>query len=127
MTTTISDHRTAIKALVATVSGLSGRTYDYAPQQMPFPAVVVGFPTAYDFRATTGGAKDMTIPVNIYVGYGSNRAAEDALEALVDPVCAVIETVDAYAVVAVKDFQILENTNSQPVALHCTVDVSVYG
>lgn len=123
MTTTISTHRNAIKALVATVDGI--RAFDYAPASPPFPTAVIGFPTEYDPHATFGGGRDLTIPVTVYVGYGNTRAAEDQLEAFIDPIVDAIETTPAYQVAGVRNFSV-ESVNDTPVALSCQIMVSVF-
>lgn len=114
----IASHRTAIKAL-ADFAGI--RAYDYAPKSLSPSCAVVGFPVNYnphDTFTTTA----MTLPVALYVPYAANRAAEDALEALIDSLVTAVEGNDAYACSAVRDFGVLENAAGQPTALSCTVD-----
>ncbi len=124
----ISTTRQAIKdALVA----MPLRAFDYAPQNLPTPCAIVGFPSRYNPNDTFGDTATFVIPVSIYVGYGSNRAAEDALEAYLSTsgdssVVATIEAIGAnYAVNAVRDFGVLQNDAGQPVALGCVVEVEV--
>ena len=117
----IASHRTAIVALLDP----DVRAFDYAPKSLPYPCAVVGFPTSYDAHDSFSSTTAMVLPVALYVGYADNRAAEDNLEALIDQVVSLVETEDAYSVVTVRDFGVIENAAGQPVSLACTVDVSV--
>lgn len=124
----ISDTR---EAITAALTSMPMRAYDYAPANLNTPCAVVGFPTRYNPNDTFGDTASFTIPVSVYVGYGSNRAAEDALESYLstsgaNSIIAAIEAIGGnYAVASVRDFGILENTNGQPVALGCVIDVDV--
>lgn len=125
----ISTVRTAIKdALVA----MPLRAFDYAPQNLPTPCAIVGFPSRYNPNDTFSDTASFVLPVSIYVGYASNRAAEDALESYLatsgdSSVIATIEAIGAnYAVNAVRDFGVLQNDAGQPVALGCVVEVEVF-
>lgn len=124
----IADTRSALKASIGEVM----RCYDFFPQQLQPPCAVVGLPTNYDVNDSLGDTATMIIPVNVYVPYASNRAAEDALERLLqtsgaDSVTAAIHaTGENYGVTAVRDFSIAETTQGQPMALSCTIEVVVY-
>jgi hypothetical protein len=125
----IATTRTAI-ANALTAAGF--RAFDYSPQNLPPPCVIVGLPTTYRPNDSLSDTATFTIPVTCYVTYASNRAAEDNLEAMLassgtGSVIATIEAIgSSYAVSQVRDFGVLEDTNGQPVALGCVVDVDVY-
>jgi hypothetical protein len=103
------------------------RAYDSTPPQPTFPCVIVGFPSTFNPQGTlTADTAEMSIPVTLYAPYASNRGAEDLLESLIGPVVEAIEDIGTdYAVTGVRDFGVLENSQQQPVALGCIIDVSV--
>ena len=123
----ISTTRTELKDAIGAVL----RAFDYAPQNLPTPCAVVGFPTRYNPTDTFSDTASFTIPVTVYVSYASNRAAEDNLESYLatsgaTSVIAAIEAIGSnYAVSQVRDFGVLENSTGQPVALGCVVEVEV--
>ena len=125
----IADTRTAI---MEAVEAIPLRCFDYAPQNLPFPCAVVGFPSRYDPSDTFSDTATLTIPVTLYVRYSSNRAAEDELESYLDTsgdlsIIAAVEAIGSnYVVAAVRDFGLLTGTNDQPIALGCVVDVNVF-
>jgi len=125
----ISTTRAAIQAAI---TAMPLRCYDFAPSNLNTPCAVVGFPTKYNPNDTFGDTASFTIPVSVYVGYGSTRAAEDALEAYLSTsgATSLIATIEAlggnYQISAVRDFGVLENNNAQPVALGCVIDVEVF-
>lgn len=122
--------RTAIKNAIA-ATGL--QAYDYAPGSPNLPCAVVGFPERFDPHSAFGDVVDFVIPVTLMVKYAMNAPAEDALEALLvtdstDPasVVAAVEGIGkGYAVYAVKGFGVVLNEADAPVALGCTIEVSV--
>lgn len=121
----LSATRTAIRDALDTAEV---RAFDYSPPNLPTPCAIVGFPTRYNPNDTMSDTNSYTIPVSLYVGYGSNGAAEDALEDLIPTVIDAIEDISsAYSISAVRDFGVLENANAQPIALGCVVDVEVLG
>jgi hypothetical protein len=125
----ISTTRTAI---AGAITAMPLRCYDYAPSELPTPCAVVGFPSRYNPNDTLSDTASFTIPVSVYVPYSSNRAAEDNLESYLatSGSTSLIATIEAlggnYQVSAVRDFGVLENTNGQPIALGCVIDVDVY-
>jgi hypothetical protein len=118
-------------AIQSAIGDIPLRCYDFFPTNLNPPCAIVGFPTEYLPNDTFGDTARMVVPVSIYVGYGSNRAAEDALEAFLatsgsGSVIAAIEDISTgYSVRSVRDFGLVENTNGQPVALGCIIDVDV--
>lgn len=124
----IADTRADLKATVGQVL----RCYDYFPQQLQPPCAVIGLPSNYDVNDSQGDTATMSIPVTLYVPYQSNRAAEDALERLLqttgdDSVIAAIHDTGAeYGVTSVRDFSVAETSQGQPFALSCTIEVAVY-
>ena len=124
----ISTTRAAIKAAVSAVV----RCYDYTPSNLPVPCAIVGFPSRYMPNDTFGDTAAFTIPVSIYVAYGTDRAAEDNLEAYLTSSGAgsVLAAIDAigsnYAASTVRDFGVLEAPNGQAYALGCVIDVDVW-
>lgn len=124
----ISTTRAAIKAAVETVV----RCYDYAPSNLPVPCAIVGFPSRYLPNDTLSDTAAFTIPVSVYVAYGTDRAAEDNLESYLvssgtGSVLAVIDAIGGnYAVSAVRDFGVLETPGGQAYALGCVIDVDIW-
>jgi len=125
----ISTTRTAIKEAV---EGMGLRAFDYAPNNLPTPCAIIGFPSRYIPNDTFGDTASFTIPVTVYVSYASNRAAEDNLESYLatsgdaSVLAAIDELGSSYGVAQVRDFGVLENATGQPVALGCVVDVEVF-
>jgi hypothetical protein len=120
------------RAAIQTGINSTIRAYAYSPESLNPPCAVVGFPSAYDVTDTLSDTATLTIPVELYVPYSSNRAAEDNLEAYLASSGAgsVITAIEAlgsnYAVVGVRDFGVTTNAAGQPTALGCTLDVLVY-
>lgn len=118
-------------AITAAINAMPLRCYDYAPKNLNTPCAIVGFPKRYNPNDTFGDTATFTIPVTVYVGYGSTRAAEDALESYLatSGSTSLIATIEAiggnYQISEVRDFGVLENDNAQPVALGCVIDVEV--
>lgn len=117
----IASHRTVLMELCKPFV----QAYDHSPKALPTPCAVIGFPTTYTPGDTLSDTAAMTIPVVVYVGYGDNKSAEDNLEALIEELVPAIEADDAYAVAAVKDFGLLENSQGTPTALACTIEVDI--
>ena len=124
----IADARDALKAQIQTVV----RCYDYSPPQIAPPCAVIGLPTSYDVSDTYGDTATLVIPISVYVPYSAPRAAEDAMEKLLATsgatsiVAAIEDTGVGYAVTAIRDFGLLDTTQGQPMALGCTIEVTVY-
>lgn len=77
---TVSALRDGIKARLATISGL--RTYDTVPDDIATPAAVVmpGEPLIMYDATFRGGSDDYRFEVLLLVQFGSERAAQDALD-----------------------------------------------
>lgn len=124
----ISTTRTALKTAIDAVL----RCYDYAPSNLNLPCAVVGFPTRYLPNDTLSDTASFTIPVSLFVSYGTDRAAEDNLESYLASSGAgsIIAAIDAvggfYQVAQVRDFNVLENASGQAFALGCVIDVEVF-
>lgn len=124
----ISTTRTALKDAIAPIL----RCYDYAPSNLNLPCAIVGFPTRYLPNDTLSDTASFTIPVSVFVSYGTDRAAEDKLESYLassgtDSIIAAIDgTGGFYQVSQVRDFNVLENASGQAFALGCVIDVEVF-
>lgn len=122
---------TVRSALQSAISNIPLRCYDFFPTNLNPPCAIVGFPTEYLPNDTFGDTARMVVPVSVYVGYASNRAAEDALESFLatsgdSSVIVAIEDISTgYTVRSVRDFGLVENSNGQTVALGCVIEVDV--
>lgn len=118
-------------ALQTAIEAMPLRCYDFFPSNLNPPCAIVGMPSEYLPNDSFSDTARMVIPVSIYVGYGSNRAAEDALESYLatsgtGSVILAIENISTgYTVRSVRDFGLVENANGQPIALGCVIEVDV--
>lgn len=72
--------RDGLKTNLATISGL--RAHDTIPDQINPPAAIIGPPETIEWHKTFGSAKARWVmPVRVYVGRASERAAQDKLDA----------------------------------------------
>lgn len=124
----ISTIRTALQEAITDVPL---RCYDHFPANLNPPCAIVGMPTEYVPNDTFGDTARMVIPVSVYVGYASNRAAEDALESYLSTsgtgsvIVAIEDISTGYRVRSIRDFGLVENSNGQTVALGCVIEVDV--
>lgn len=78
----IADVMTELGTAVGQITGL--RVFDWPPGSVSPPAVIVGYPTDYQFDATYGrGTDTMTLPVIVVVGRATDRSTRDTIAAYV--------------------------------------------
>lgn len=74
--------REGLQARLDNITGI--RPYDHVKGSVNPPMAEVGFPTNVNYDITFGpNASEWTIPVRVYVGQASNRAATEKLDELV--------------------------------------------
>lgn len=77
-----SDVSAVMLALGDALRAADFRAYDYPPDQLAVPAVVIAFPETVEYDSTMGRGSDrLVVPVHALVGRMSDRTARERLGA----------------------------------------------